>query len=106
LNFEYTENVGFQEYFGGAHNMVRRSVKEFVDKEILPYVDEWEENGEFPRDLYKKAGEVGILGTGYPEDCGGTPGDIFFQVGAWEEIMWCGSGGVPAGLGSLNIVVS
>ena len=105
MSFKFTENVGFQEYFGGAHNMVRRSVKEFVDKEILPYVDEWEETGGFPRDLYKKAGDVGILGIGYPEDCGGTPGDIFFQVAAWEEIMRCVSGGVAAGMGSLNIAL-
>jgi acyl-CoA dehydrogenase len=85
--------------------MVRRSVKEFVDKEIVPNIEDWEEKNEFPRDLYKKAGDVGILGIGYPEEFGGTPGDIFFQVAAWEEIMRCGSGGVAAGLGSLNIAI-
>ena len=105
MNFEFSEKADYQEYFGRAHNMVRRSVKEFVDKEIIPYVDEWEEMGEFPRDLYKKAGDVGFLGIGYPEDLGGTPGDIFFQIAAWEEIMRCGSGGVAAGLGSLNIAL-
>jgi acyl-CoA dehydrogenase len=85
--------------------MVRRSVKEFVNKEIVPYVDDWEETGAFPRELYKKAGDVGLLGIGYPEEFGGTPGDIFFQIAAWEEIMRCGSGGVAAGLGSLNIAL-
>lgn len=105
MNFEFSEKADYQEYFGRAHNMVRRSVKEFVDKEIIPYVDEWEEMGEFPRDLYQKAGDVGFLGIGYPEDLGGTPGDIFFQIAAWEEIMRCGSGGVAAGLGSLNIAL-
>lgn len=34
MNFEFTEKAGYQEYFGRAHHMVRRSVKEFVDKEI------------------------------------------------------------------------
>jgi acyl-CoA dehydrogenase len=105
MKFEFSDEATYQEYFGPAHNMVRRSVKEFVDKEIIPHVDEWEELNEFPRDLYKKAGDVGILGIGYPEEYGGTPGDIFFQVAAWEEVMRCGSGGIAAGLGSLNIAI-
>jgi len=105
MTFEFIDKADCQEYFGRAHNMVRRSVKEFVDKEIIPHVDEWEEMGEFPRELYKKAGDVGLLGMGYPEELGGTPGDIFFQIAAWEEIMRCGSGGVAAGVGSLNIAL-
>lgn len=105
MKFEFSDEATFQEYFGPAHNMVRRSVKEFVDQEIVPNIEDWEEMNEFPRDLYKKAGDVGILGIGYPEEYGGTPGDIFFQVAAWEEIMRCGSGGVAAGLGSLNIAI-
>ena len=87
MNFEFSEKADYQEYFGCAHNMVRRSVKEFVDKEIIPCVDEWEEMGEFPRDLYQKAGEVGFLGIGYPEELGGTPGDIFFQIAAWAQVQ-------------------
>jgi len=105
MKFEFSDKATYQEYFGPAHDMVRRSVKEFVDKEIVPHIDDWEEMNEFPRDLYKKAGDVGILGIGYPEEYGGTPGDIFFQIAAWEEIMRCGSGGVAAGLGSLNIAI-
>ena len=105
MKFEFSEEATYQEYFGPAHEMVRRSVKEFVDKEIRPNIDDWEELNEFPRDLYKKAGDVGILGIGYPEAYGGTPGDIFFQIAAWEEIMRCGSGGIAAGLGSLNIAI-
>ena len=105
MKFEFSDKATFQEYFGPAHQMVRRSVKEFVDKEIVPHIDDWEEMNEFPRDLYQKAGDVGILGIGYPEEYGGTPGDIFFQIAAWEEIMRCGSGGVAAGLGSLNIAI-
>ena len=105
MKFEFSDVAAFQEYFGPAHNMVRRSVKEFVGQEIVPNIEDWEEMNEFPRDLYKKAGNVGILGIGYPEEYGGTPGDIFFQVAAWEEIMRCGSGGLAAGLGSLNIAI-
>ncbi|MBW1784443.1 MAG: acyl-CoA dehydrogenase family protein [Deltaproteobacteria bacterium] len=94
---------GFQEYFGETHNMVRQTVRKFVEREIRPFVDAWEEQGEFPRDLYNKAGNAGILGIGYPEAYGGSAGDIFVKIAATEELMRCGSGGVAAGLGSLDI---
>jgi acyl-CoA dehydrogenase len=105
MSFEFSEKAGVQEYFGKAHALVRKSVKEFVDKEIKPFIDEWEEAGEFPRELYKKAADVDILGIGYPEEVGGTPGDIFFKVAASEELMRSGSGGLVAGLGSLDIAI-
>ena len=95
----------YQEYFSKEHKMLRTTVEKFVAKEVSPYVDDWEEAGEFPRDLYKKAGDLGILGIGYPEAYNGTPGDIFFQIAATEALMGCGSVGVVAGLGSLNIAV-
>ena len=93
----------YQKYFGETHNMVRKTVSEFVKREIRPFVDEWEEQGGFPRDLYTKAGAAGILGIGYPETYGGSGGDIFIKIAATEELMRCGSGGVAAGLGSLGI---
>lgn len=99
-----TENT-CQEYFTRAHDMVRRAVREFVRKEVLPFIDDWEEAGAFPRDIYKKAAGVGILGMGYPEAYGGTPGDIFFRIAVIEELMRSGSGGFCAGLGSLNIAL-
>ncbi len=94
---------GFQEYFGEAHNKVRWCVREFVEREIKPFVDEWEEKGEFPEELYPKAGEAGILGIGYPEAYGGSGGDVFVKIACSEELMRCGSAGVVAGLGSLDI---
>ncbi len=105
MSIDFNTQSGYQEYFSKAHEMVRRSVREFVKKEILPNIDEWEEAGEFPLTLYAKAGEVGILGIGYPEELGGTPGDIFFKVAASEELMRSGSGGLVAGLGSLDIAI-
>ncbi len=105
MKYNFTTKSKFQEYFGRAHDMVRRAAKEFVAQEIVPFVDEWEEAGEFPRELYQKAGDVDLLGIGYPEELGGTPGDIFFQIVAWEEIMRAGSGGIAAGLGSLHIAL-
>lgn len=95
----------YQEYFGETHNMVRQTVRKFVELEIKPYVDDWEEQGEFPTTLYQKAGGAGILGIGYPEACGGSAGDIFLKIAAVEELMRCGSAGVVAGLGSLDISI-
>jgi acyl-CoA dehydrogenase len=95
----------FQEYFGETHNMVRETVQKFVAREIKPFVETWEEKGEFPRELYRKAGEAGILGIGYPEAYGGSGGDIFLKIAACEELMRCGSAGVVAGLGSLDISI-
>ncbi|MGS0545044.1 acyl-CoA dehydrogenase family protein [Pseudomonas sp. Y5-11] len=94
----------FQEYFDPSHQMVRDSVRRFVEREILPDIDAWEEAEGFPRELYLKAGAAGILGIGYPEALGGShEGDLFAKVAASEELMRCGSGGLVAGLGSLDI---
>ncbi len=95
----------FQEYFGETHNMVRQTIRKFVEREIKPFVDEWEEKGEFPEELYPKAGDAGILGIGYPEAYGGSGGDIFLKIAYIEELMRCGSAGVVAGLGSLDISI-
>jgi acyl-CoA dehydrogenase len=94
----------FQEYFDPSHQLVRDSVRRFVEREILPDIDQWEEAEGFPRELYLKAGAAGILGIGYPEALGGShEGDLFAKIAASEELMRGGSGGLVAGLGSLDI---
>ncbi|MGE8069198.1 acyl-CoA dehydrogenase family protein [Pseudomonas sp. NPDC089569] len=94
----------FQEYFDPSHQLVRDSVRRFVEREILPQIDQWEEAESFPRELYLKAGAAGILGIGYPQSLGGShEGDVFAKIAASEELMRCGSGGLVAGLGSLDI---
>jgi acyl-CoA dehydrogenase len=93
------------EYFDDSHQMLRESVRKFISREIAPFVDQWEEEGTFPRELYRKAGKAGHLGIGYPEEYGGTPGDIFHQVAYTEEIMRCGSVGLASSLGSSAIAV-
>ncbi|MFZ2631346.1 MAG: acyl-CoA dehydrogenase family protein [Desulfosalsimonadaceae bacterium] len=105
MTYEFKNDSTCQQYFSKAHDMVRKSVREFIKKEVLPFIDDWEEAGEFPRELYKKAGDVGILGIGFPEAYGGTPGDVFFGVAVNEELMRSGSGGFCASLGSLNIAL-
>ncbi|MCP3939881.1 MAG: acyl-CoA dehydrogenase [Desulfobacteraceae bacterium] len=101
----FSTKSSYQQYFSKAHDRVRKAVREFINKEVKPFIDDWEEAGEFPRDMYKKAAEVGILGMGFPEELGGTSGDIFFQVVTTEELMRAGSGGFTSGLGSLNIAL-
>jgi acyl-CoA dehydrogenase len=67
------------EYFSAAHEAFRASVRRFVGAEIAPHASAWDEAGTFPRELYRRAAEVGITGIGYPEALGGTPADIFFR---------------------------
>ncbi len=95
----------YNQYFGESHEMLRASVRKFVEREIKPFIDQWEEEESFPRELYKKAGGAGFLGLGYPEEYGGTPADIFHEVAYIEEIVRCGSVGLAAGLSSHSIAV-
>ena len=91
-------------FYNESHHAWREELKKFVAKEIAPFVEKWEEAGEFPRELYKKAGDFGLLGMGYPEQYGGTfEGiDIFHGIVTSEELAQ-GSGGIAASLLSLNI---
>ena len=59
-------------FYNESHHAWREELKKFVAKEIAPFVEEWEEAGEFPRELYKKAAAIGLMGMGYDEKYGGT----------------------------------
>lgn len=93
------------DYFDESHRMLRQTVARFVEKEIKPFVEEWEEAGEFPRELYRRVGELGILGVGYPEEWGGFESDVFHEVVVTEELTRSGSGGIAAGLMSHSIAL-
>ena len=93
------------EYFSPEHEAFRRTVRDFVAREITPHAAAWDEAGGFPRELYAKAAAIGLLGIGYPEALGGTPADLFFTLVAAEEMARAGSGGVQAGLGSHHIAL-
>lgn len=90
-------------YLDETHLALRDSVRRFVEKEILPHVNDWEEQNTFPRELYKLAGEAGFLGLGFDEKYGGTPGDVFHKLIFSEEIMRSTSAGLVSSLGSLDI---
>ncbi len=92
------------DYFNDIHQQARLSARRFISSQVLPYIDDWEEAGEFPRGVYKAAGDAGLLGIGFPEQLGGTgEGDIFLKVAVTEELMRSTSGGLVASLGSLDI---
>src|SRR4030095_9086349 len=93
------------EYFSADHEAFRASVRRFVDAHIAPHANTWDEAGTFPRELYKRAADVGIIGIGSPEDLGGTPADVFYSIAAAEEIARAGCGGVQASLGSHGIAL-
>ncbi len=93
------------QYFSKEHDMVRKSVREFIKKEVLPNIHEWEEAGTFPRELYKKSAEIGALGVCYPEELGGIEGDVFLKIVVGEELMRSTSGGLTASLGSHDISI-
>jgi acyl-CoA dehydrogenase len=90
-------------FHGPDHEAFRATIRRFVDREVAPYVDAWDEAGEFPRELYAKAAAVGLLGLGFPEAYGGVEADRFTRVLATQEFARCGSGGVAAGLFSHTI---
>lgn len=85
------------------HEQLRRTVRGFVERELEPNINTWEEAGEFPRELYGKAGELGLLGLGFPETYGGTSIDSFSALLMTEELCRAGSGGVIASLMSHGI---
>jgi acyl-CoA dehydrogenase len=90
-------------YYTSDHEQFRDMVRNFVAKEITPFAAEWDEAEEFPRELYRKAAALGILGIGYPEEYGGTPADVFYHVIVSEEFARAGCGGVSASLFSHTI---
>ena len=89
--------------FSAEHELFRDSVRSFVAGEIAPHINAWDEAQTFPRDLYRRAAHLGLLGLGYPEAYGGTPADTWFRLIATEEIARAGSGGLMASLFSHNI---
>jgi citronellyl-CoA dehydrogenase len=86
--------------FTKAHQLFRETVRRFIDEEINPYVDEWEEAEIFPaHELFKKAGDLGLLGLSYPEEYGGMGGDYWYNIALAEELTRCRGGAIPMAIG-------
>ena len=93
-------------YYTAEHEAFRDQVRRFVAEEITPNINEWDEAETFPRELYKRAAELGFLGLGYPEAYGGVEvPDRFYGLIFAEEMSKCGSGGIQASLFSHGISI-
>jgi acyl-CoA dehydrogenase len=78
---------------------LRATVRRFVERDVLPYQDEWERAGELPRSLHARAAELGLIGLSYPESVGGGGGDAIDAVVLAEEMHIAGgAGGLSASL--------
>jgi acyl-CoA dehydrogenase len=80
--------------FTPEHEMLRKSVRAFVEKEVAPRVDEWEAAGQIPKTFWRRLGELGFLGLEFPVEYGGAGGDFLASVVLGEEMARCRSGGV------------
>lgn len=95
----------FSHFLNESHQLYYENCLRFAQREIAPYAYEWEEAELFPRELYQKAAEAGVLGGWFPEEYGGGGGDIFHAIMEIEALMRGGSTGVLVGLGSLGIAL-
>jgi acyl-CoA dehydrogenase len=87
-------------FYDETHEAVSASVRRFMAAEVLPNIDQWEADGELPRELHKKAAAAGILGLNYPEEYGGHSAgfDVFHGLTQSEELAAAGAGGLGASL--------
>lgn len=101
-NFKYAGDNGQITIgpFGEEHEMFRQTLRDYMAKEVTPFVDQWEKDGYLPRDIYKKFGEMGFFGMTLPEKYGGMDGDIWYDVIFDEELGRINSGGFGASIGA------
>ena len=86
--------------FTDEHRAIRETLAQFIDKEINPYVDDWEREGIFPaHEVFKKMGDLGLLGIAKPEAYGGMGLDYSYQIIFSEELGRIKCGGVSMGIG-------
>ncbi|TMM01244.1 MAG: acyl-CoA dehydrogenase [Actinobacteria bacterium] len=85
--------------FTEEHEEFRLSVRRFVQRELYPHASEWEEARWFPNEVFERLAELGYLGLKFPPEYGGD-GDVVADAVLIEELAWCGSGGLAAGIGA------
>ena len=88
----------YSKYFTEEHNVFRESFREFLNKEVVPHVDRWEETGQIDREIFQKMGEMGYFALYYPEAYGGLDLDFFYTVIFLEEMQRINSGGFAAAM--------
>ncbi|MEQ3655102.1 MAG: acyl-CoA dehydrogenase family protein [Dokdonia sp.] len=85
-------------YFTEEHDLFRQSLRDFLQKEVVPHVDKWEASGTIDRGIWKKMGDMGFFGIAYPEAYGGMGLDFFYTVIFLEELQRINSGGFAAAM--------
>jgi len=85
-------------YFTEEHELFRQSLKDFLQKEVVPHIDQWEKTGTIDRFIWKKFGDMGFFGIPYPEEFGGLDLDLFYTVILLEELQKVNSGGFAAAI--------
>lgn len=91
--------------FREEHEIFRQQCRRFVEKELAPHVMDWEAKKDFPDEVFRRVGEMGLHGILVPEECGGSGGD-YLMAAVWvEESTRIRSGGVEAGLGMHGLIV-
>ena len=86
--------------FTEDHEALRASVRSFVERELQPHAEEWERQEAFPKEIFKRVGELGFFGMKYPEEVGGSGSDFIADAVVTEELTRAGSGGLSAALGA------
>ena len=66
-------------YFNQDHEMFRQGLRDFLQREVTPFIDKWEEDQRIPKELWKKFGEMGYLGLNYSTEYGGEAVDFWYQ---------------------------
>jgi acyl-CoA dehydrogenase len=73
-------------YFGEEHQMLRQQIRRFLREEVLPHADRWEQDGQVPREVLRRMGDLGLFGLAYPENLGGAGLDTLASVLLAEEL--------------------
>ena len=84
--------------FTPEHDLFRKNLRDYVERELAPHALEWDEAGIFPREVFTRMGELGALGINYAEDVGGSAGDYWFVVVLAEELVRSRNAGVNMAL--------
>lgn len=88
------------ELFTEDHHAFRKSVRDFVERELAPHAEEWERAEDYPRDTFRRVGELGFFGLKFPEQYGGAGPDYVAEAVLVEEFTGVGAAGVVADLGA------
>ena len=84
--------------FTEEHDLFRETLRQFLDKEIVPHLDQWEKEGEVPKSIFKRFGELGFFGLTAPKEYGGSGLDAMYSLIFDEELGWLNSGGFAASI--------